>query len=794
MLRSLYPLFVFPFFSYSQVAPGGVPSGIALWYKADAGVTTSTGVSVWADQSGNIRHLLQGTTSAQPVYNTASNLINFQPTIGFDGTNDFLQHLSLEETATVSNNQSSQFIVFRSRQTGEPTLYQHSSNSGGGYNSAMTGSRAFVLNRFVTLNSLGVENGEVRLQSIQGNAAGTVDGRVNGTTTSSTWLNALANSGPQPFTLGASSSTTFSASDIAEIIIYPNNTNLSNERQRIESYLALKYGITLPFNYLASDNATIYWNTTSNAAYSNNIAGIGRDDSAGLHVKQSQSSHSGNQLIMSLGTIAGTNQGNTASISSNMQFLVWGDNASSAANISLLDIPSSIYYERLARVWRTTVVGGFNNNVQLLLPTSLNTVGGTPYLVINSTGGFVSETNNYRSVSSTQVIDGKYYYVFNLAGTDLANDFYFTLAFLDTDNDGITRQEDLDDDNDGISDILENASENAIVNGTFSSLTTTGWETTGNVNPYTTPTGDAISFNGGDTTPNGILAQITSVYPNNLYSLSFYIGTIIAIGGIGDVALLIEVLQGTTVLASTTVTKNMNSTGTTHTLSFNPTLNTVEIRFTDVSPSTYHIDIYTDDVSLTVFNLDIDGDGILDYLDLDADGDGCPDAIESGAGFTFSDMVFSRLPGGNSGSTYNGTSINSVTQNLGITVGNTLQTKGIPLNAGVGQTIGNSKDKTIKNARCPCKKPSAIGVPLESTVGISGRATTPGWIQNIPNGALVLDSNDKGFVLTRLTTSEINNLDSPVEGMLVFDKTLGVLKLNKGTAGGWVIIKALSCD
>ena len=50
------------FFSFGTgAAPGGVISGLELWFKADAGVTTSgSDVTAWADQSGNGNNVSQG--------------------------------------------------------------------------------------------------------------------------------------------------------------------------------------------------------------------------------------------------------------------------------------------------------------------------------------------------------------------------------------------------------------------------------------------------------------------------------------------------------------------------------------------------------------------------------------------------------------------------------------------------------------------------------------------------------------------------------------------------------------
>lgn len=49
----------------------------ALWLRADLGITLNSGnVSAWADQSGNGRHLTQGTMGAQPAYATTGGPAN----------------------------------------------------------------------------------------------------------------------------------------------------------------------------------------------------------------------------------------------------------------------------------------------------------------------------------------------------------------------------------------------------------------------------------------------------------------------------------------------------------------------------------------------------------------------------------------------------------------------------------------------------------------------------------------------------------------------------------------------
>jgi hypothetical protein len=111
---------------------------------------------------------------------------------------------------------------------------------------------------------------------------------------------------------------------LAEVIMYHRFLG-QEERERIESYLALKYGITLPqSSYFSSTGETI-WDYFENKAFSNRIAGIGRDDGFQLDQKQSSSSAAPGFLTIGLGTIAPSNSENSFSTEPG-HFLVWGDN------------------------------------------------------------------------------------------------------------------------------------------------------------------------------------------------------------------------------------------------------------------------------------------------------------------------------------------------------------------------------------------------------------------------------------------------------------------------------------
>lgn len=73
---------------------GGAFSPISLnpelWLRSDLGITIGTGVSQWADQSGNGNHATQATSGAQPAYSASDAQMGGFPSVSMDGTDDFL--------------------------------------------------------------------------------------------------------------------------------------------------------------------------------------------------------------------------------------------------------------------------------------------------------------------------------------------------------------------------------------------------------------------------------------------------------------------------------------------------------------------------------------------------------------------------------------------------------------------------------------------------------------------------------------------------------------------------------
>lgn len=111
---------------------------------------------------------------------------------------------------------------------------------------------------------------------------------------------------------------------VAEFILYERILD-NEEAARVETYLALKYGITLQKNYVNS-HGRVVWDYEADKNYSNDIAGIARNDQSALYQKQSTSCKAATQLVIGINKIATTNAANNGILNDD-NYMIWGDNA-----------------------------------------------------------------------------------------------------------------------------------------------------------------------------------------------------------------------------------------------------------------------------------------------------------------------------------------------------------------------------------------------------------------------------------------------------------------------------------
>lgn len=186
---------------------------------------------------------------------------------------------------------------------------------------------------------------------------------------------------------------------LAEFILFERSLS-ETERVQVETYLALKYGITLKdINYVDSGEEVL-WSRRENGDFSHRIAGIGRDDKYGLNQKQSTSSSGDGLLSIGFGSIQATNQANLEEIE-DRNFLLWGDDALGLGSKMRNEIP----IPALERNWlmRATRIDHAPRNTQVLVDRSQSpfSENETMVLVIDRSGN-----GTYQS-TSIEYIEGK---------------------------------------------------------------------------------------------------------------------------------------------------------------------------------------------------------------------------------------------------------------------------------------------------------------------------------------------------------------------------------------------------
>lgn len=130
---------------------------------------------------------------------------------------------------------------------------------------------------------------------------------------------------------------------ILEFIYIPDIIS-TPDREKIETYLSVKYGISLyDSHYIGSVNDTV-WNPKENKGFKDRVTSIGRDDNYGLYQRESGNSVS-KDIVMGVDS--------TAMITNN-SFLIWSDNAKST---HLKGNSSTEKTSRIDRRWKVSPFG-----------------------------------------------------------------------------------------------------------------------------------------------------------------------------------------------------------------------------------------------------------------------------------------------------------------------------------------------------------------------------------------------------------------------------------------------------
>lgn len=214
-------------------------SGLVLWLRSDRGITIATGVSSWADQSGNGNTPTQGTPSAQPTLNATGGPTG-GPALTFVAASS--QCLNLASCPFASNLSVTLFMVLKFTSVAVTNIAY---NAGGAiaFAGLATPARDFLAQGVADqtdTTSGATTNWEKWTGTV---AAGPLWSlRVNG----AAHTLSVNNSAPRAFSaqmnVGTDGAGTFANMSVAEIIGY-NGVKSAADIATVEAYLLARYGI-----------------------------------------------------------------------------------------------------------------------------------------------------------------------------------------------------------------------------------------------------------------------------------------------------------------------------------------------------------------------------------------------------------------------------------------------------------------------------------------------------------------------------------------------------------------------
>lgn len=144
---------------------------------------------------------------------------------------------------------------------------------------------------------------------------------------------------------------------IAELLVFEGKLNKPT-REKYETYLAIKYGVTLEGDRYLAFNDSVLWNRNGRGLYHHDILGIARDSALNLNQKQSQNS----EVVIAATNKVKANDANVTVLPEN-SYLLMGATAGAIANFSVDTLNANMIYAISAKRW---LVSLYNDSMRFV--------------------------------------------------------------------------------------------------------------------------------------------------------------------------------------------------------------------------------------------------------------------------------------------------------------------------------------------------------------------------------------------------------------------------------------------
>lgn len=355
------------FASYLK-APAGVANGLVMWLDASQreSITLNNAGEVinWKDYAGigtSFSKLVGNSTP--PLYVECDEKMNYHPSVHFRKNREYLS--TLKGPFSVSSPEDYTFF----------TSLNADFNTSSRIYFTSYGSTTRDWEPALGVRRSGTSNTEGRARIYDNGGAGSVDGssvlfqagattNISHTMKKSTYFRMYADgymeefsesragrdsklNGPGVLGTGGSTDARNLIGLISEHIAYESELT-ADERDKVDSYLGLKYATTVDknknstasnFNYKLSNDTSVWnGNDAVHRNFHNNIASVVRDDLSELYNQQARSTDVGTIVHMGVGEVLGCSP-SLREITQDYSAITWGHNGATIETISLIGNP-----------------------------------------------------------------------------------------------------------------------------------------------------------------------------------------------------------------------------------------------------------------------------------------------------------------------------------------------------------------------------------------------------------------------------------------------------------------------
>lgn len=421
-------------FNPTITGPGGLVADFRLWLKSTRGVyaANNTFISKWWDLGSQGKDAIADAANKPLFLDNQADNINFNPVIKFSNNgstiNQFMYNtengfysqeifIVMLPDSNVDVTASPGIAIFSGKDDINPN-----GNTGiglGDYTSRIAGERfwfnqwnASASNKYYAIGSSATSFNNQKVGIINAHNKTTTDsdgmvllynaldaGNLEPGDNSSFYNIGNLIDGKiygMPYWIGKSANATNGTFNgrVAEILTYAKKL-LPHERPRVETYLAIKYGITLGVNGTSQDyinsGGIVVWDVAANSGFNYNIAGIANDINSDLYQKQSKSANDVQEVTIGLGVISATNSANINQFNNDLDYLVWGSTngtfTTDGSNTMPIKSGVTTSVTSINRKWKIVESGSDVGTVIVSIPqnaltTSFSKLGSEEYTLI----------------------------------------------------------------------------------------------------------------------------------------------------------------------------------------------------------------------------------------------------------------------------------------------------------------------------------------------------------------------------------------------------------------------------